>query len=170
VNAPPQLPGRADETLRFLHAYWTLWQTLSSHADDLLRTRFGLDLRDFIALSYLTGPTPLTPSDLVREMHLPKYVISRTLEHLARHEAVTSSTDPADGRRLHYTLTPHGEELQRSALHAIQGQVRPALAALGPHASELTRHLEHLLAAATRPPGHRKPATGKPTARKEKTT
>ncbi|ADV66809.1 MarR family winged helix-turn-helix transcriptional regulator [Deinococcus maricopensis] len=148
MNAPPQ----HDPALQFLSAYWLVYRALAERIEDHLNAHVGLDLRDFMALSHLQNPDYTTPSALARALHLPRYVISRTLDTLTRAGAVTHTADPRDARRLHYTLTPHGTHLLTLGFDLVRTLTNPLLDELGPDAPHATRTLERLLGLAAHLP------------------
>lgn len=135
------------QPLRFLNAYWTLWQVLSERINAELVRQHDLDLRSFIALSYLQGGLT-SPSDLSRQMVIPKYEVTRTLSRLSRLSAIDRRSDPSNARRQHLSVTAAGQGLWASALTTVQAVTQPPLDTLGPPLHDLTLHLEQLAAAA----------------------
>ena len=138
------------QPLRFLNAYWTLWQVLSERVNAELVREHDLDLRAFIALSYLQGGLS-SPSDLSRRMVIPKYEVTRTLSRLSRLSAIDRRGDPSNARRQHLSVTAAGQGLWASALATVQAVTQPPAS--------------HARAAAGRPdppprtPGHRRPVS-----------
>lgn len=138
---PPDLPelalselassGLNSPELHFLTALWDTWQALSSVGEARLRALHGLDLRGFIALSYLQGG-PQHPADLARELGVPRYEVSRVLAALDTLGAVTRARGGADGRGVIVRITPAGRERWVAALHTTQALTGPPLAHLSP--------------------------------------
>lgn len=145
-DSPP--PDLAAQPLRFLNAYWMLWQALAQPVDGALTRLHGLDLRAFIALSYVQGGMT-SPGELSVSMSIPKYEVSRTLDRLSKLGAITRRSDPSNARRRTLTATPSGRALWASALATVQAVTQPPLAALGP-LEALTLGLEQLAAHAQR--------------------
>lgn len=143
---PPDdhIPDLAAQPLRFLNAYWTLWQALAQPVDGALTRRHGLDLRAFIALSYVQGQLT-SPGELSVTMSIPKYEVSRTLDRLTKLGAITRRSDPTNARRRTLSVTPSGQALWASALATVQAVTQPPLEALGP-LEALTLSLEQLAA------------------------
>ncbi len=115
--------------LRFLTALWDTWQALTTVGEARLRTRHGLDLRSFIALSYLQSG-PQQPADLARELGVPRYEISRVLAALGALEAVTRERGGTDGRGVIVRITPAGRERWAAALQTVRALTGPPLAHL----------------------------------------
>jgi len=136
--------------MRFLNAYWNVWQALAARADLELTRRHGLDLRAFIALSYIGGDVS-SPGELARAMGLPKYVITRTLDSLSTLEAITRSSDPQNARRHALESTAIGTELWKAALETLNSVTEPPLLALGPQLETVTSLLEQLFTLAQLP-------------------
>ncbi|TSA87488.1 winged helix-turn-helix transcriptional regulator [Deinococcus detaillensis] len=141
-------PDLAAQPLRFLNAYWTLWQALAQPVDSALVRLHDLDLRAFIALSYVQGGMT-SPGELSVTMSIPKYEVSRTLDRLTKLGAITRRSDPANARRRTLGVTPSGQALWASALATVQAVTQPPLEALGP-LEALTLGLEQLAAHAQR--------------------
>ena len=99
LSAPDNsAPDLSAQPLRFLHAYWRVWQALAARAEGQLSREHELDLRAFIALSYLqSGVTG--PGELAAQLGLPRYVITRTLDALVRLGAVKRGIGSHDARR-----------------------------------------------------------------------
>lgn len=131
------------QPLRFLTAYWGVWQALSGRVNAELHG-LGLDLKSFIALSYVQG-APTSPGELSRVLDLPKYEVTRVLDRLSGLGAITRDSDPANARSRRLDVTPEGQRLWHTALHAVSALVSPALSALGPHLEPLTISLETLV-------------------------
>lgn len=145
AQAPPNLavPDLSAQPLRFLHAYWRVWQALAAHAEGQLSREHGLDLRAFIALSYLqSGVTG--PGDLAVQLGLPRYVITRTLDTLVRLGAVERGTDPHDARRQTLLVTQAGHALWAAALRTVEQVCAGPLGGLGEALTPLTVALEQL--------------------------
>ncbi|MBB5377535.1 DNA-binding MarR family transcriptional regulator [Deinococcus metalli] len=141
------LPAATDlhaQPLRFLTAYWGVWQGLSGRANDRLGAH-GLDLRSFIALSYVQGQ-PTSPGELARVLDVPKYEVTRILDRLTALGAITRDSDPANARSRRLDVTPSGRALWHAAVQTVTAVVGPALATLGPRVDPLTADLEHLAA------------------------
>ncbi|GAA4010078.1 hypothetical protein GCM10022631_23250 [Deinococcus rubellus] len=131
------------QPLRFLNAYWTLWQALAQPVDSALARRHSLDLRAFIALSYVQGGAT-SPGELADAMSIPRYEVSRTLDRLSHLGAITRLSDPANARRRLLSATPSGQALWNAALATVQAVTQPPLHALGTPLEALTSHLERL--------------------------
>ncbi|CAM3827149.1 MarR family winged helix-turn-helix transcriptional regulator [Deinococcus frigens] len=116
--------------LQFLTALWDTWQALTTVGEARLRERHGLDLRGFIALSYLQGG-PQQPADLARELGVPRYEVSRVLSALDALGAVTRQRTETDGRGVMVHITPAGRERWAAALHTVRALTGPPLAPLG---------------------------------------
>lgn len=136
---PPSLPPDAAELnspeLQFLTALWDTWQALTTVGEARLRAQHGLDLRGFIALSYLQSG-PQQPADLACELGLPRYEISRVLAALDALGAVTRergtiTQNGADGRGVIVRITPAGRERCGAALLTVRALTGPPLAPLG---------------------------------------
>ena len=138
-------PDLKAQPLRFLNAYWTLWQALAQPVDTALTRQHGLDLRAFIALSYVQGGAT-SPGELAAAMSIPNYEVSRTLDRLGQLGAITRQSDPANARRRRLSATPPGQLLWSDALATVQAVTQPPLHALGPPLDVLTGSLERLAA------------------------
>jgi DNA-binding MarR family transcriptional regulator len=143
LPAPP-----ASQPLRFLNAYWRLWQALAARAEGQLSQQHGLDLRAFMALAYLQGGVS-SPGELATQLGLPRYVVTRTLDALSRLEAVQRVTDGHDARRQQVNVTPAGRALWEAALQTTVSVCEGPLSALGPRLDALTALLEELGGAAS---------------------
>lgn len=148
-NAPhpegPDLngPDLNGQPLRFLSAYWTVWQGLGSRLQQAMQGAHDLDLRTFIVLSHLQA-APVTPSQLADTLDLPRYEVARVLRRLEERGALTRTTLPGDGRRHALQVTASGAALWRAALHTAEQSAAPAITALGPDLNALTAALERL--------------------------
>ena len=147
--APPDLQAQHLQTqpLRFLNAYWNVWQHLAGRLDFALARAHDLDLRAFIALSYVQGGVT-SPGELARAMGVPKYEVTRTLDRLSRLRAVARESDPLSARRQRLSATPEGRALWQAALSTVQAVAAPPLRALGSRLADLTSGLEQLAAQA----------------------
>ncbi|MFK7600659.1 MarR family winged helix-turn-helix transcriptional regulator [Deinococcus sp. SM5_A1] len=132
MSLPPSSPLTDAELnspeLHFLTALWDTWQALTTVGEARLR-RHELDLRSFIALSYLQGG-PQQPADLARELGVPRYEISRVLAALGALEAVTRERGGTDGRGVIVRITPAGRERWAAALQSVRALTGPPLAHL----------------------------------------
>ncbi|WP_165795233.1 MarR family winged helix-turn-helix transcriptional regulator [Deinococcus koreensis] len=137
----PQLPS--SQPLRFLNAYWAVWQGLSGRVNGELLRLHGLDLRAFIALSYVQG-APTSPGELARVLDVPRYEMTRILDRLTGLQAITRTTDPANARSRRLEVTLSGQSLWDAALQTVTTLVQPSLQALGPGLEPLTAGLERL--------------------------
>ena len=144
----PALSPPASQPLRFLNAYWQLWQALAARAEVQLSQQHGLDLRAFMALGYLQGGVS-SPGELAVQLGLPRYVVTRTLDALSRLEAVQRVTDGHDARRQQVNVTPAGRVLWAAALQTTVSVCEGPLSALGPRLGTLTALLEELGGAAS---------------------
>lgn len=156
VSLPPPPPCTDAELgspeLRFLTALWDTWQALTTVGEARLRARHGLDLRGFIALSYLQGG-PQHPADLARELGVPRYEVSRVLSALDALGAVTRERGTAaqgrDGRGVIVRITPAGCERWGEALQTVRTLTGPPLARLdGAQQLTLIQHLHGVARAA----------------------
>lgn len=137
VSAPLPSPlvdaelGRPE--LRFLTALWDTWQALTTVGEARLRAQHELDLRGFIALSYLQGGAQ-QPADLARELGVPRYEVSRVLSALDGLGAVTRERGVpqggGDGRGVIVRITPAGRERWTAALQTVRALTGPPLAHL----------------------------------------
>ena len=132
------------QPLRFLTAYWGVWQALSGRANADLAVH-GLDLRSFIALSYVQG-SPTSPGELARVLDVPRYEMTRILDRLTALEAITREHDPANARSRRLDVTPAGRVRWEAALQAMTALIDPALTSLGSRLEPLTASLENLAA------------------------
>lgn len=131
--------------MRFLNAYWAVWQGLSGRVNGELLRRHGLDLRAFIALSYVQGG-PISPGELATVLDVPRYEVSRILGGLTTLGAVTRGHDPANARSRRLEVTPDGQARWDAAMQTVNSLITPSLDALGPGLEPLTAGLEHLAA------------------------
>lgn len=144
ANVPDDPADLDAQPLRFLSAYWTAWQTLAARAETELVARHGLDLRAFIALSYIQG-APLSPGDLAARLGVPRYEVSRVLERLSALGAITREGRPGNARFRVLDATPAGRERWAAALATVRDVAGPPLLALGDaELDRLTRALERL--------------------------
>ena len=132
--------------MRFLKAHWTVWQLLSQRAEAELQRRHDLDLRAFIALSYVQAAST-SPGELAVSMAIPRYEVSRTLARLVRLQAITRRPDRLNARRQCLSVTATGAQLWAAALGSVQAVTGPLLNLPETQLTETTRHLEHLAAA-----------------------
>ncbi|WP_295820573.1 MarR family winged helix-turn-helix transcriptional regulator [uncultured Deinococcus sp.] len=132
------------QPLRFLTAYWGVWQSMSGRANADLAAH-GLDLRSFIALSYVQG-SPTSPGELARVLDVPRYEMTRILDRLTALGAITRELDPTSARSRRLDVTPAGRAQWEAALQAVTATVDPALTSLGSRLEPLTASLEHLAA------------------------
>lgn len=133
------------EPLRFLGAYWNVWQVLAARTDARLAQEHGLDLRSFIALSYIQGEA-LSPGRLADVMGVPRYEVTRTLDRLTALNAITRTSDTRNARYQQLGATPQGRTLWASALATVHKVAGPPLLALGSRLGTLTESLEQLAA------------------------
>jgi DNA-binding MarR family transcriptional regulator len=139
-------PDLSAQPLRFLHAYWRVWQGLAARAEGQLEQAHGLDLRAFLALSYLHGGAT-HPSELAAQLSLPRYVITRTLDTLSRLHAIERVSDSSDRRRQNLRVTLPGRTLWLAALQTVEQVCGQPLAVLGEQLGPLSDGLERLAAA-----------------------
>ena len=139
----PSGPDLNAQPLRFLSAYWTVWQGLGSRLHQVLQAEHDLDLRTFIVLSHLQQ-IPVTPSQLAAVLDLPRYEVARVLRRLEERGALTRTPLPGDARRHALQATASGADLWRAALHTAERSAAPAVTALGPDLDALTAALERL--------------------------
>ncbi|MFC3831826.1 MULTISPECIES: MarR family winged helix-turn-helix transcriptional regulator [Deinococcus] len=132
------------QPLRFLTAYWGVWQSMSGRANADLAAH-GLDLRSFIALSYVQG-SPTSPGELARVLDVPRYEMTRILDRLTALGTITRELDPTSARSRRLDVTPAGRAQWEAALQAVTATVDPALTSLGSRLEPLTASLEHLAA------------------------
>lgn len=125
----PLPPDLSTPELRFLHALWTAWQTLAAQGEASLRSEHGLDLRGFIALSYLQMQAQ-QPNALARELNVPRYEMSRILGALEDAGLIERHQAGGDGRRVSIQITSAGRELWHAALLSIQSSTGPAIQTL----------------------------------------
>ncbi|MFC4452469.1 MarR family winged helix-turn-helix transcriptional regulator [Deinococcus sonorensis] len=144
---PPDLNS---PSLRFLTAYWNVWQALAARAELQLSQEHGLDLRAFIALSYLQSGVR-SPGELALQMGLPRYVVTRTLDALSRLDAVERATDRADGRRQQLGVTAAGRALWQQALQTVEEVCEVPLSSVEGGLTPLTLQLEQLARVAQHP-------------------
>ncbi|MBZ9753365.1 MarR family winged helix-turn-helix transcriptional regulator [Deinococcus sp. HMF7604] len=145
AQAPPA-PDLTTQPLRFLAAYWAVWQHLSGHLQTALEQGHGLDVRSFIALSYVQA-APLTPAELASHLRVPRYEVTRVLRHLESRKAIDRHPAPHDARSHRLCATPAGRTLWQAALHTVETVTTPALHALSPTPLDiLTASLETLAA------------------------
>ncbi len=156
VTLPDQFPRSGDvafpdlhsSELQFLTALWDSWQALISAGTARLRAEHGLELRGFIALSYLQAG-PQQPAHLARELGLARYEVSRTLAALDGLGAVTRERGGTDARGVTVRITPAGRERWAAALQTVRAVTGPALAGLSPAAAaQLTQSLQTVAHAA----------------------
>ncbi|GGL66457.1 transcriptional regulator [Deinococcus aerolatus] len=133
LPSPPVDAELGSPELRFLTALWNTWQALTTVGEARLRARHGLDLRGFIALSYLQGGAQ-QPADLARELGVPRYEVSRVLSALDGLGAVTrergAPLSGGDGRGVIVRITPAGRERWTAALQTVCTLTGPPLAHL----------------------------------------
>ena len=139
----PSGPDLNAQPLRFLSAYWTVWQGLGSRLQQALQHEHDLDLRTFIVLSHLQE-APVNPSQLAGTLDLPRYEIARVLRCLEERQALTRAPQASDARRHTLHVTASGAALWRAALHTAEQSAAPAVTALGPDLDVLTVALERL--------------------------
>lgn len=154
-SPPPSTEAELNSPeLRFLTALWDTWQALTTVGEARLRALHGLDLRGFVALSYLQAG-PQHPADLARELGVPRYEVSRVLAALDALGTVTRERGDTDGRGVIVRITPAGCERWGAALQTIRTLTGPALARLD-HAQQLTLigNLQGVARAALQQPSH----------------
>lgn len=116
--------------IQLLTAIWNLWQSLAAEGTARLREECGLELKEFIAVSYLQAK-PAYPAWLADEMQMPRYEVSRLLGNLEQKGFVQRTRDPADGRQVLVALTPDGLSAWQTGLRTTERITRPYLAGLG---------------------------------------
>ena len=141
------MPDLSAQPMRFLYAYWRVWQGLAARAEGQLERAHGLDLRSFLALSALQGGV-LHPGELAVQLGLPRYVVTRTLDTLSRLHAVERGSDSGDRRRQNLHVTPAGRLLWLAAMQTIEHVCGEPLAVLGEQLEPLTTALERLAVSA----------------------
>jgi DNA-binding MarR family transcriptional regulator len=129
--------------LRFLATHYLLTQALTARITDRLERQHGIEVRDLIALSYIVWGGANTPSDLARELQLPKYVISRSLDRLVQLGAVVRNVDLLDARRTRVQATEAGKDFHLKAISDVQESTQPVLERFG-DAEPLLAALERL--------------------------
>ena len=136
--------------VQFLEAVWLLWQSLASEGERALQREPGLDLRGFMALSYLQA-RPYQPAQLADQLMLHRYEMSRLLRQLEHQGLITREGIHGDGRRVRVTLTPVGQQAFQTGLLTAEQVTRPYLEHLTPHQvqtltgslGKLTRNQQH---------------------------
>ncbi|GGM03382.1 MarR family transcriptional regulator [Deinococcus aerophilus] len=141
-------PDLHSPEVQFLTALWDTWQALVAAGAAQLEARHALDLRGFIALSYLqTGPQQ--PAELARHLGIARYEVSRTLAALDGLGAVTRERGGTDARGVTVRITPAGRDRWAAALQTVRAVTGPSLAGLSPaSASQLTQSLQTVAHAA----------------------
>ncbi|MDV6374181.1 MarR family winged helix-turn-helix transcriptional regulator [Deinococcus arenicola] len=149
--------------LHFLTALWDTWQALTTVGEARLRAGHGLDLRGFVALSYLQAG-PQQPAELARELGVPRYEVSRVLAALdalgaITRERMTRESEDTDARGVIVRITPAGRERWAAALHTIRALTGPPLAHLDT-AQQLS--LIHTLQTVAHAAQQQQPGTSRP--------
>jgi len=142
---PSMHPEHLPPGLAFLKAHFLLHRALTARVGMRLEREQGIEVRDLIALSFIAWGGVNTPTELARELQLPKYEVSRSLERLVALGAVTRTLDPVDARRTRVHLTESGREFHERSIAAVQETVGPALESF-PKMQELLGGLERLAA------------------------
>ncbi len=120
-----ELPAEfSGEAFLLLSTHWKVGQVLDRAAGEALTVNCGLGRRELVLLSLIDGGMAY-PSDLARELELPRYFISRALDKFERDGLVNRAFDEQDARRTRFTLTPTGKELQIRALTLLESVLRP---------------------------------------------
>lgn len=120
---PPSSP------LELLTALWNLWQSLMADGAERLREECGLDLKEFIAASYLQA-APAHPAELAERMQMPRYEVSRLLRSLEDKGLARRTRDGVDRRQVVVELTPGGLEAWQRGLRTAEQVTAPYLAGL----------------------------------------
>ncbi|WP_221088973.1 MarR family winged helix-turn-helix transcriptional regulator [Deinococcus aquaedulcis] len=144
ASSPPS-PDLQAQPLRFLAAYWGVWQVMSTRLHAALERQHSLDLRTFIALSYVQAG-PITPAELARQLKVPRYEVARILRRLDDLHAIARRRDPGDARSHALHIEPLGQAIWASAMQTVQAVTAPALATLNTDLDPVTAALERLAA------------------------
>lgn len=116
-------------SIQLLAAIWNLWQSLAADGTARLRGECGLNLKSFIALSYLEGRA-YQPAELADAMQMPRYEVSRLLGELEGKGYVQRLRHPADGRQINIELTPQGVAAWQAGIQTAEAVTEPYLAGL----------------------------------------
>lgn len=131
-------------SIQLLTALWNLWQSLAADGSARLREECGLELKEFIAVSYLQA-CPLHPAKLAQEMQMPRYEVSRLLGSLEEKGFVQRSRQQKDGRQVLVELTASGLSAWQRGLRAVERVTEPYLSCLtGPEQQQLILKLTAL--------------------------
>ncbi len=134
------------QSLRLLKALWLLNLAFTERGTTQLQTKYALEARDLIVLSYIAWGDMNSPSALVKELQLPKYVVSRCVEKLVRLGCIERQFDATDARRTFFKLTRTGSSQHLAAINEFQKTVYPVLAELGERTTErMVKDLEQLV-------------------------
>jgi DNA-binding MarR family transcriptional regulator len=118
-----QLANDAWEQL--LAAYGTLMRQFS--AEDIWAE---VSMREYDVLYTLSKcPAPVRLTELNQHVLLSQPALSRLVDRLAERGLVDRCTDPADGRGVHLSLTPAGQDIQRRVGRAHARTVAHAMSA-----------------------------------------
>lgn len=138
ASLPPELNA---PSIQLLTGMWLLWHTFAQRGEKVLHERHSLDLRSFIAMSYLQN-CPQRPAQLSSILGVPRYEVSRTIKELEAQQLVTRTPQGDDGRSVSIALTEMGHQTWREALLTVQEVIDPVLAGLDPsQVQQVTRSL-----------------------------
>lgn len=116
--------------IQLLTALWNLWQSLAADGAARLRDACGLDLKGFIALSYLQEH-PYQPAELASALQMPRYEVSRLLGTLEAQGYLARSRARRDGRQVSVQVTDQGRLAWERGVQTVEAVTAPYLAHLG---------------------------------------
>jgi DNA-binding MarR family transcriptional regulator len=132
------------ETLRFMQAVWAL-----AHALDVRSKRMSRDLG-------VTGPQRLvvriigqtpdcTAGAIAKTLDLHASTLTGVLARLEARKLIVRRVDPADRRRVRFSLTAGGRRIDSQRTHTAEAAVRRALARMTPQAVIASRAMLGIL-------------------------
>lgn len=117
---------------------------MDAHADQVLRSRFGVDQNLFAFLAPLaSGPMDVTR--LAGALNLTKAAVSKRVARLERDGWLTTASDPRHGRRVILSLSPAGRDFATGAAAMLGAQFDTVLAASGVDAARFHAQLRSLI-------------------------
>lgn len=119
-----------EPVLEFIRLMWSIDHELQRVSKRMVG-RIGLTAPQRLAVRFIGRHPNLTAGDLANALHMHPGTVTGIVRRLQETGFVTRTRSTEDTRRVHLTLTPAGQTLNRRRAGTVEGAVRRALAAVG---------------------------------------
>lgn len=124
-SSKPEAP-QLGAALTFLRSIWALDHALHARSKAMAK-RSGLTGPQRLALRIISSYPRISSGELSRLMHVHPSTLTGVLQRLEQLGFVARSSDPGDGRRALFSLTPAGEKRAGPMAFSIESAVQDLL-------------------------------------------